>query len=197
MASITSTVLTSELKAINIMLDAIGEAPVESVELTGLVYLEKAIALLDEVNREVQSGQWHFNAEYEYPLTRNVDNQIEVPANCLRIDTSKVQQDVDVVQRGAFLYDRKNRVYTFTQDLKVDLVLLLPFCNLPEAARYYIAIRAARKFQARNLTSEALHKFSEMEEFAALAILQDQEGDTADHNILSGSYSVANILERY
>lgn len=199
MATITATTPTSELDAINTMLEAIGESPVVEADLTSttLVYVVVAKRILTQVNREVQSTGWHFNTETEYPLTRNVDDQIILPANCLRIDTSKIQNDINVTARGAYLYDIKNRVYTFEQDLKADLTLLLPFCNLPEAARFYISVRAARRFHDRVLTSEHIHMYTQQDEMAALAILQDAEGDTADYNMLSDSYSVSNILERW
>lgn len=199
MTSITSTALTSELDAINLMLEAVGETPIEESQINSntLTYVVKARSILTQVNREVQSVGWHFNTEHDYPLTRNADNQLVLPANTLRADTSKIENYKDVVQRGVFLYDRENRVYTFDADVKLDMVILLPFCNLPEYARFYIALRAARRLHDRTLTSDKLHMYTEQDEMGALAIMQEADGDTGDYNMLSDSYSVSCILERW
>ena len=63
------------------------------------------------------------------------------------------------------------------------IVWLLNFDELPEVARRYIAVRSARIFQDRMLSSESLHKFHQEDELAALAMLKEAEGDNRDHTI--------------
>ena len=53
---------TTKLDAVNTMLSAIGEAPVNSLS-SGLIEAEIAETILDTVNTEVQSMGWHFNTE--------------------------------------------------------------------------------------------------------------------------------------
>ena len=67
---------TTELESINIMLAAIGEAPVNS--LTGTLPVDVKIAqeTLTEVNKEVQSEGWAFNTEIDVTLTRDGSNQM-------------------------------------------------------------------------------------------------------------------------
>lgn len=190
--------LTSELDAINIMLDCIGESPVSSLEVSGLVDVAKAKALLTETSRAVQKLGWHFNEERNYPLMRDVNGHITLPPNALKVDTTENfdKTQLDVTQRGQQMYNRAKHTYVFDRNLKVDIVFMLPWDSLPEAARHYILIKAARIFQARQLGSDTLHRFSEQEEFDALAALKDAEGDNADYNMFSDSWSVANILYR-
>jgi hypothetical protein len=188
--------LTTELAAVNLMLGAIAESPVSTLEDSGLADVATARAILSETSREVQARGWDFNSETNYPLPRDGDNYIPVPANVLRVDTTKEYREYDVVQRGFRLYDRKNHSYAFDKTLKVDIMFLLPFEELPEAARYYIAIRAARKFVDREQPSETGHRYTQEDEDTALVTLKEAEGDTGDYNMLSGSYSVASILAR-
>ncbi|OAM53359.1 hypothetical protein A7981_05680 [Methylovorus sp. MM2] len=178
------------------MLDCIGESPVSSLDGTGLADVASAKRILRETSREVQNRGWDFNSEKNYPLPLSVDGFIYTPTNTLRIDTTKEFQDVDVVHRGSRLYDRGNRTYVFTKTIKVDLLLGLPFEELPEAARHYITIRSARKFVDRDMPSEAGHVYTQKDEDLALVTLKEAEGDTGDYNMFNGSNSVARILER-
>jgi hypothetical protein len=192
----TTPTLTTELEAINTMLDGIGESPITSLEVSGLVEVAKAKALLNEVSIAVQTTGWHFNSEQKYPLVRDLDGYITIPQNVLQVDTAEEQGDIDVTQRGTRLYDKKNHTYVFTKDLSVDIVFYLPWDELPQAARRYIMIRAARVFQTRELGSDVLHSFSDADESLAWADLKSAEGSTGDYNMFNGSWSVASILDR-
>lgn len=192
----TATTLTSELEAINTMLDAAGESPVSSLDSSGLADVAAAKTLLSEQSRLVQSLGWAFNTEYEYPLTPDVDGQIQLPQNVLRVDADTRYTSVDVVQRGLRLYDRKNHTYVFTEALKGNMTFLLGFDELPQSARHYIMVKAARIYQARILGSDTQFKFSEKEELDALVALKGSEEEVADNNMLTGSWAVSRIIQR-
>ena len=99
---------TTELESINIMLAAIGEAPVNSLTGTLPVDVKIAQTTLTEVNKEVQSEGWSFNTEIDVTLTRDGSNQISLPANILRVDANIHQHPtIDPIQRGLKLYDRQ------------------------------------------------------------------------------------------
>ena len=66
---------TTELESINIMLAAIGEAPINSLTGTLPVDARLAQSTLTEVSKEVQSEGWSFNTEIDVTLTRDVSNQ--------------------------------------------------------------------------------------------------------------------------
>jgi len=188
---------TTELDAINTMLSSIGEAPVNTVEDNGVVDAVMARQILTTVSREVQARGWHFNTEKDYTLTPTFpEGEVRLPKTLLRIDTVKTHSDIDVVQRGNRLYDRRNHTYKFDKALKVDMVIMLPFDEMPEVARQFITIRSARIFQERVVGSGELSQFSLKDEMRALVALREFEADTADYNILTDSYSVARVLER-
>lgn len=191
--------LTSELDAINIMLGTIGESPINSLDAaTGVVDAVTARAILAEVSVQVQEEGWHFNTEYEFVLTPSLDTkEISVPANAIEVDASAYDRnDIDVAIRGNRLYDRKNKTFQFQQDIKADLTILLEFNELPQAARHYITVRAARVFQQRVVGSDILGSFSEKDEVRALRSMRRYESKTADYNILTGNYSVMRIIDR-
>jgi len=189
---------TSELDAVNIMLSTIGESPVSS--LAGdqsMVDVALARQILREIATQVLEEGWHFNTEINWPLSPTADTkEILVPANCIQIDTSGKDLGVDVVARGGRLYDRTNRTFQFTKTLNVDMVILLDYEEMPQAARHYIAVRAARVFQKRMVGSETLEAFTREDEMRARAALRKLNANTADYNILSDSWSVARILNR-
>jgi hypothetical protein len=75
-------------------------------------------------------------------------------------------------------------------------VFLLGWDDLPQTARQYIMVKAARAHQARVLGSESLHKFTADEEMELLIAFKNAEGDSGLWNIMNGNMSVANILDR-
>lgn len=189
--------LSTELDAVNTMLATIGESPVSTLEDNGLADAAIAKQTLNTVNRQVQSSGWHFNTEEGIELIPSYPQKyLQLPENTLRVDSIWEDEKYDVVQRGYRLYDRIRHSYQFEKGLKVTLVLLLDFNELPEAARQYITIRAARQFQAHVVGAAELDGFTQRDEYEARVALRHLETDNGDYNVYCGSYSVASILER-
>tara|TARA_R100001594_G_scaffold84230_1_gene118752 strand:+ start:635 stop:1246 length:612 start_codon:yes stop_codon:yes gene_type:complete len=188
---------TTKLEAINTMLSNVGESPVNS--LTGSLTSDVSLAqnILDEISREVQSAGWHFNTEKDTPLIPNSLNEIELSDGVARVDLEgdNVSSDYDVVVRGSRLYNRKDRTYTFTETKKYTVTYMLDWEDLPELARRYIMIRAARVYQDRLLGSETLSTFTRGDEQRAFFALRDFEMETADYNVFD-NWDVARILDR-
>lgn len=187
----------TELEAVNLILSVIGEAPLSSLaEVSGSADAVLAYQVLNEVNRAVQSHGWHFNTEGNYKLTPEISTgEIILPGNCLRVDTMGIDAGLDVVQRGSSLYDKTNRTYRFSKAILTEMVLLLDYSELPQTARHYVAVRAARVFQNRAVGSETLFNFSARDEQDAKNDLKRTEGITGDYNFLTGS-AVARVLDR-
>lgn len=193
----TSVTPTTELEAVNILLDVIGESPISSLSDSSVVDAVKAKAVLSEISRTVQVEGWNFNTEDNYELVPTVfEKEIQLPANCVQVDTTGPDAAMDVAQRGQRLYDRTNHTYKFDKSVRVEMIVLLPFEELPESARYYITIRASRVFQGRAVGSETLYKFTADDEAMARANLKKAEGRTRNANMFTGSWSVSKILQR-
>ena len=189
---------TTELEAINIMLAAIGEAPINSLTDTLPVDARTAQNTLTEVNKEVQSEGWSFNTEIDVTLTRDGSNQINLPTNVLRVDANIHQHPtIDPIQRGLKLYDRQNNKFEFDDDLICTVVYFRDFNEITEQARRYINIKAARIFVDRLVSDDGLRPYTEQDETRARAILTESDYANADHNLLRGDPSLTNIFDTY
>tara|TARA_Y100001968_G_scaffold327940_1_gene374064 strand:- start:2469 stop:3077 length:609 start_codon:yes stop_codon:yes gene_type:complete len=188
---------TSKLEAINTMMSVIGEAPVNTLDAasqTADVIMAKTV--LDEVSREVQAAGWNFNREYEVPLNPTTDNEIVLGSNIARIDVEPANAGTTLyIQRGSKIYNKTDRTYTITDTLKCTVTYLLEWDYLPQAARNYIMIRAARKFQDRVVGSGKHHDFTQMDEFQALVTLREAETDGGDFTIFD-NYDVYKAIDR-
>jgi hypothetical protein len=185
---------TTTLEAVNIMLSSIGEAPVNSLA-SGLVDAEMAETILNATSREIQSRGWKFNTEKKFRITPNTDGEILLPTNTLKADINQSSRELDLVQRGGKMYNLISHSYNVGTTVELDLVVFLDFELLPEAARHYITIKAARVFQDRTVGSESLHGFQERDEVSAMIEMKDAEGDTGDYTIFD-NYAVARVLDR-
>jgi hypothetical protein len=185
----------TELEAVNTMLSVVGEAPVNTLESSGLGDVAVAQQVLLETSREVQERGWSFNRESGITLSPNTSGNIAVPPNVLRLDTLR-EEAMHVTQRGTRLYDRENHTYSFSRPVKCEITFMLDFQDLPHAAKHYITIRAARRFQKRVLGSDRLDAFTEDDEMFALASLKDQDSDVGHYNILTGNPNTAYIHMR-
>lgn len=192
---------TTRLQAINTMLSVIGETPVSS---TTVARADAQIAnnILDEVTREVLSYGWHFNTERDVEWTPDTSTgYIYITDSITRVDMDPTNTEYDVTVRfntavnANLLYNLNSNSYVFKGPVKVMYVTLIDFDQLPEEARRYIFIRAARIFQDRVVGSEKIHGFTQMDEVQALARLQEFESDTGDYSIFQ-SYDVARTFIR-
>jgi hypothetical protein len=189
-----STTSTTKLEAVNSMLSVIGEAPVSSLE-SGLLDAVDAERILNEVSREVQSMGWNFNTEKNFPAAADSSSgEITLADEIVRADLAKTKyrsSTAEYVQRGNKIYDKVTHSFNIGKTLNLDIVRLLDFTNLPEVARRYVTVRAARIFQERVLGSDTLSSMNRTDEQNALFALREMEGDNGDYNIFDdyGTYS--------
>ena len=199
---------TTELDAVNTILSAVGEPPITS--LSDPKNADAAIAqnVLTEITREIQTMGWHFNTQYNVSFQPDSSKQIVLAENIVRIDLVDhgiVTQDVnrnttvtdtrDITQRGDKLFDRTNNTYDFETEVVATVIYLLDFTELPEPARRYANIKAARVFQDRMVGSQKHHMFSREDETRALALLKEFEGETGDRTIFD-NHDVHRIIGR-
>lgn len=184
---------TTLLMAVNQVLAGIGEAPVSSLN-SGFITARMANDKIDMVSREVQEKGWSFNTEEAYRLTPDDEGNLYLPANTLRVDGHSATKH-HVTQRGRRLYDIRNRTYRFKGGLELDLVLELPFEELPEAAKRYITMRAKRMFQNDLQGDPGMHQAQTPDEIQAMQDLKQQDSEVGDYNIFDG-YDLADWIRR-
>lgn len=195
MPSFTYESLT-ELEAVNKMLLAIVESPISSLEVTGDLNVSVAREILYDTSREVQSKGWYFNREFDYPLPRNMDNEIPVPQNALSLELARDFSYLKITQRGNRLYDQENLTYLFDKTIKVNMVLFLGWDELPQDAKQYVSILAAIRFQKRMLGAEYFDNVLTEEEARAKAQLEDADATAADYN-LQQAPDIGSYLRRF
>lgn len=184
----------TELDAVNMMLLSIGQSPVNTLAVTNIKDVSYAMLTLHNTSREVQTKDWWFNRERNYPIAPNVDNKIPVPANVLDIDCEN--QNEELIQRGDFMYDMKNHTSIIPRSLKYDVTWFLPWTDIPQVARNYIAVRAARIFQSQSVGSEVLYRYDAQLEAEMLAPLERAHYKNVDTNLLAGSARTNRIYRR-
>jgi hypothetical protein len=181
----------TELEAVNVLLTTIGETPVNTI--TGNLVTDVTVAqqVLNEVSREVQSEGWHFNTEQGVKLTPNSSKEIIVPPDVARIDA----KFIDVTMRSGKLFNLTERTFKFDNQLEVDIVYYQDFLDLPDQAKRYITVRAARIYSDRMINSETIHQMTLRDEQKALIALKEFEGDVGDYTMMD-NYSVARVMNR-
>lgn len=173
----------TKLDAVNIVLSNIGQSPVTSIDSNNAM-VAMAVNLIDEVSESLQSEGWGFNTERGYPFIPDVNNNILIPTNVLSFDTNDYNA-TEVVVRSDKLYDKRAHSFVFTSPIKLDVVWLFDFEDLPVAFRNYVAMRAANLFAGRAVGSAEQVKFGEREEAQARAALLEYETQQGDYNMLS------------
>ena len=188
---------TSFLDAVNRVLQMLGEAPVNSLQ--GQFGLAKqAEVALNDVSRTIQTEGWSFNTDLEKKLERNSSNEIELSSNVSRVVVDNLEYpDIDVVQRGDKLYDRRNNRYTFDEDLIVDMTTILEWDLLPEHARQYITIKAGRQLQEAIIGSSDLTKLNLTQELEARSAFLEEETSKTEHSMLRGNLNRTSPINTY
>lgn len=177
--------LMTELDAINLMLETIGEAPINSLEVSGLADLAVAKRTLQETAREVQSEGWNWNTEENVRFIPDIDGYVNLPSNILRVEPT--YRYLPYIGRGVKLYNKETRTYIFTEAVYLNITTFLSFEELPDCARMYIAIKSARRFQNKVMGSDAVYQYTADDEEETRVTLLQHELDTGNYNILDNS----------
>ena len=177
------------LYSINIMLETIGEQPLED-EIDLANSLEGSIAsnTLEEVKKSVLSEGWDFNKDDNYSLVPNNDGFINIPLNILDINSS---DDSSVIARDWRLYSKTTQDYWFEDAVSCDIIWDLEFNGLTHPIRHYITIKAARIFQARLIGEGDAFTFSMEDEQGARQAALNSDSRTKKHNWFTNNSSRA------
>lgn len=173
--SLTPTTL---LGAVNELLTAIGTVPVNTLDAPGSSDVAIAKDTVESISREAQSKGWWFNTDYARSFSPASNSQITVPGNILTIRPSKGTTTVPAETRQFVLRDGKlfnvlTNSFNFTGTVRADVAVQLDFGDLPESARRFITVRAARVFQTKVLGDDQLGVFTAQHEMEAWQILQE------------------------
>lgn len=183
----------TDLEAVNKMLGSIGQAPVNTLDVTGVGDAAKAKQQLLDTARDVQAVGWSWNTDYAFQLTpEEASGAILLPDGTLDVDASDATLSISVrrhpEENVLALYDGDNHTFDFSatysaaSPLEVDIIWGFDFNDLPQAARTYIATAAARRFQAQIVSSPILDRYNAEDEDRAFTLLQRYERRSRDTN---------------
>lgn len=183
----------TKLEAVNEMLLAIGQAPVNTLEVAGIRDVSIAEQMLDNVSREVQS-QGHIFNTFTEEVTPDVNGFIPVPNDVMHIDatdpTVHVTTRYDTNDDSTKLYDLDEKTFVFGDQVEVEKVLLIDFERIPQYARRYIVAMAKLRFQASVVGSAQLNNLIEQELGMAYAEFRKAELYQQDNNILTAGGTI-------
>lgn len=172
------------LDAVNIVLANIGRGAVMSLESINLNSdAEDALKQVHNWNMQVQQAGWWFNTDQALLLDPDAEGRIMLPQGTLKVDTVGESATLDLVQRGKLLYDKTNHTTVIGKSVYVDLTVAIDFEELPQAVRFYVALKAARQFAQFKMADGATNQFTrDNESEAYLAVLE--ASDEADDRTL-------------
>ena len=144
----------------------------------------------------------HINRETDVTLSPSLDNEILLPTTAAYVDVESINAGTkQYIQRGEKLYNKTDHTFTITSSLKCTVIYMLPWEDLPQSARHYIMIKAARRLQDRVVGASDQHTYNQVDEFQALIALkanESREGDFSifDNNDVYRVISRSNVVDR-
>jgi len=193
-----TTVPITELDSVNILLAAVGEAAVSSLETATTVDVTQAKNLISNINREVQQKGWHFNTEWDVVLSLDSDSRIPLGTSVLSVYSPTKLTTIRGREGSPFLYDLDNNTFIWTTSINDAVTItLLDFEDIPQTARQYITTKAARVFQEEIIGQVSAETVNRQEEAEAYADLLDDEGERSGFNIGYGTTDMYNTTKLY
>lgn len=185
---------SDELSAINDMLAAIGESPVNSLEGDPNADVANCRRILNQVNREVQSRGWTFNIEEGAVLLPDVLSQtIPYAPDFLKMSSTG---GTNYINRQGLVFDRIALTDRFTGPITVDLIRLREYSEMPDCFRAYIITKSCRRFNIRFFGAGEIEGSLQEQEQEAWAMCNEYELDYGGYNMLGGDAWVGGMINR-
>lgn len=194
--TVLSNKVMTEKEAVNAMLAAVDIAPVGS--LTGTTDLEvtNAIDRLSKINRTIQTIGWDFNTKKEVKYLRNVDGEVVIGSNVLRVTPVANSRWKNLVWREGKIFDRGINSFTLDADVYLDIVELVNFEDLPQTARDYITARAVRVHERFEAADDIKHDMASEEEIMAWSNLINDHSTAGNETMMDNVEVYSSIFGR-
>lgn len=139
---------------------------------------------LDDAALEVLARGWEFNTEREYVLDPNEDGTIPLPANCLKCTTAKYLGGTRLFVRARKLYDNRKHTFIIGQAATVDMIIALPFEDMPDGVKRLVVATAANRWCRSKLPSGGVFTYTaEFVQDALMGALQDEVDELGDETL--------------
>jgi len=185
----TTTIDTeTELSAVNSILGAIGQSPINSLQFTnpevGFIY-----NLLRDANIDVQNEGWHFNTEKHVAYIPDGNGKITITNDILKMDVSEgwERREYDVVKRNGYLYDKYDHTDDWSElpstGINLDITRLFTYEDLPSVFKRYIIYRASRVAATQLVGDPQLTSLLANQEGLARAACIEYECNQGNHSM--------------
>lgn len=156
MSDAAFNIIDSKLEAVNVCMRAIGREGVDSLE-SGDLDAEDANKIIDIVSQRFQYNQgngWWFNREPNWNLTPDSNGEVNLPNNALAVLQCYGLNDkkTPMTMRAGKLYSTWNHTFDLRShvnrdgNIRLTLVMMLPFEHLPTSVMQAITYQAACEF---------------------------------------------------
>jgi hypothetical protein len=177
----------TELEAVNIALQTIGEMTVTTASNIADVYeASTALEILTETRRTVLTEGWNCNTDTNWTVTSDSNGYIALASTVLRVESS---DGYPYIMKDNKLYDKENHTFLFTanSNYNLDIVWDLDFDDIPHSIAYYIAVRAARITYQRLIGGTDIIRVLMDDEQKAKEKMIEHDVDTRDYSIFDNS----------
>lgn len=171
----------TKLEAVNQILQAIGQKPVNTLEGTTSRWALLAESEFNRSNREVQQSGWNYNQDSDFTLSVDAaTGTIPVPASIIRF---VIDGAPHITIRGDRLYDRKRNTNLFDMAECGTATQLLEFEELPEVVKHYVVAMSARRMYEGHVQDNAPRSLQQ-DEITARAQMIDYDTEEGQYNML-------------
>ena len=200
----TSISSLTELEAINQVLVAIGQGPVDTLDNTN-PDVAVVQTTLSQVSRDVQAEGWSFNRQSNYPLQPDQNENIKYPDNALQIDFTWQYSGSAPIHYGidseGFLYDknrtpRSEAMKWGTRTVYCDVVFLYEWIDLPQPMKSYIVARTSVIVSSRIVGDPQQYQMLAQYEAQCRAYVMEYETEQGDYSYF-GSPDEGNYYRSY
>ena len=188
MASTTIDTET-ELSAVNAILGAIGQAPVNSIDTSQNREVAFLYNILRDCNVDLQNEGWHFNTERHVKYTPDsTNNKIAIDNDILKMDVTDgwTKRNYDVVKRNGYLYDKLDHTDDWSElsdGIDLDIVRLLSFEDLPSSFKRYVIARASVRAATQLVGNPQLVQMLQSQEALTRATVMEYECNQGNHTM--------------
>lgn len=181
--SLDTPVALTKLEAVNLVLRARGIAPATTLGSGARRTTIEALEQLGETNVNIQSENWNFNRENRLKLGKNTSGEIVAPNGLVRVKPTYTDAYKNITVRDGKIYDLDNSTFVWTQDLYVEATILLPFEDLPQPIRWYVAVKAAWMHGNSTVPGDASIRPTEVQLSMAKTNAMSFDSDSSNKNL--------------
>lgn len=192
----TDTAPSTLLDAVNTLLRAIRVSGVMSLAASDLNEdAASAKAAIEDAVREALMVGYEFNTEWEYKIDPDPNGEIILPSNTLKVRSHRPETE-RLTKRGLKLYNNRKHTYAIGKTVTIDLVVSLPFEELPAGFKMYVTALAARRWCIPKLPTGVTFQYTEEYLQAALSRAEQEDTEGADTTLTDTSPHFAYMRRR-